>query len=139
MIIGIGNDIVNIDRIKNSIDKFGDRFIDRIFTREERLKADSSSLRVAAYAKRFAAKEAAWKALGDGKRLGIKWTELSVLNTKYGKPILQMTGNAAEILNKLIPLGMVPRLDLSLSDDPPLAQAFVVISADLSEDSTLRR
>ena len=139
MIIGIGNDIVNIDRIKNSIDKFGDRFIDRIFTREERLKADSSSLRVAAYAKRFAAIEAACKALGDGKRLGIKWTELSVLNTKSGKPILLMTGSAAEILNNLTPLGMVPRLDLSLSDDPPMAQAFVVISAELSECTAFRK
>jgi holo-[acyl-carrier protein] synthase len=139
MIIGIGNDIVNIDRIKNSIDKFGDRFIDRIFTHEERLKADASALRAAAYAKRFAAKEAAWKALGDGQRLGIKWTELSVLNAKSGKPILYLTGKAAEILNNLMPLGMVPRLDLSLSDEPPVAQAFVVISAELSEHATLRK
>ena len=139
MIIGIGNDIVNIDRIRNLIDRFGDRFIERIFTCEERLKADSSMLRTAVYAKRFAAKEAAWKALGDGKRLGIKWTELSVLNAKSGKPILRMTGKAAEILNSLMPPGMVPRLDLSLSDEPPVAQAFVVISAKLSEHATLRK
>ena len=77
--------------------------------------------------------------MGDGKRLGIRWTELSVLNAKSGKPILRMTGKAAKILNSLVPPGMVPRLDLSLSDEPPMAQAFVVISAKLNELIVLRK
>ena len=131
MIIGIGSDLVDINRIKNSVDRFGSRFINRIFTREERLKADSSDNRIAIYAKRFAAKEAAWKALGDGYRGGIKWKELAVVNNEHGKPILSFSGSAASILADLTPSGMIPRIDLSLSDEPPLAQALVVISAEL--------
>ena len=130
MIIGIGSDLVDINRIKNSVDRFGNRFINRIFTSEERLKADSSGNRIAIYAKRFAAKEAAWKALGDGYRGGIKWKELAVVNNEYGKPILSFSGGAASILDDLIPSGMIPRIDLSLSDEPPIAQALVVISAE---------
>ena len=91
MIIGIGSDLVNINRIKNSVDRFGNRFINRIFTGEERLKADGSGNRIAVYAKRFAAKEAAWKALGDGYRGGIKWKELAVINNEHGKPILSFS------------------------------------------------
>ena len=82
------------------------------------------------YAGRFAAKEAAWKALGDGYRGGIKWKELAVVNNEYGKPILSFSGSAASILDDLIPSGMIPRIDLSLSDEPPIAQALVVISAE---------
>ena len=130
MIIGIGNDLVDINRIKNSVDRFGNRFINRIFTSEERLKADSSGNRIAIYAKRFAAKEAAWKALGDGYRGGIKWKELAVVNNEYGKPILSFSGSAATILDDLTPPGMISRIDLSLSDEPPIAQALVVISAE---------
>ena len=130
MIIGIGSDLVDINRIKNSVDRFGNRFINRIFTSEERLKADSSGNRIAIYAKRFAAKEAAWKALGDGYRGGIKWKELAVVNNEYGKPILFFSGSAASILDDLTPSGMIPRIDLSLSDEPPIAQALVVISAE---------
>ena len=99
MIIGIGSDLVDINRIKNSVDRFGNRFINRIFTSEERRKADSSGNRIAIYAKRFAAKEAAWKALGDGYRGGIKWKELAVVNNEYGKPILSFSGSAASILD----------------------------------------
>ena len=103
------------------------------------MRADNSTHRIAIYAKRFAAKEAAWKALGDGARLGIKWTELSVLNEENGKPKLVLTGAAEKILKELIPPGMKPRLDLSLSDEPPLAQALVVISADTNENELFRR
>ena len=113
MIIGIGSDVVDINRIKNSVDRFGNRFINRIFTGEERLKADSSGNRIAIYAKRFAAKEAAWKALGDGYRGGIKWKELAVINNEYGKPILSLSGSAASILDGLTPSGMIPKIDLS--------------------------
>ena len=130
MIIGIGSDLVDINRIKNSVDRFGNRFINRIFTGEERLKADSSGNRIAIYAKRFAAKEAAWKALGDGYRGGIKWKELAVINNEYGKPILYLSGSAASILDGLTPSGMIPKIDLSLSDEPPIAHALVVISAE---------
>jgi len=130
MIIGIGSDVVDINRIKNSVDRFGNRFINRIFTGEERLKADSSGNRIAIYAKRFAAKEAAWKALGDGYRGGIKWKELAVTNNEYGKPILSLSGSAASILDGLTPSGMIPKIDLSLSDEPPIAHALVVISAE---------
>ena len=137
MIIGIGSDLVNINRIKNSVDRFGSRFINRIFTREERLKADGSGNRIAVYAKRFAAKEAAWKALGDGYRGGIKWKELAVINNEHGKPILSFSGRAASILDDLTPSGMVPRIDLSLSDEPPIAQALVVISAEPQKNSIL--
>jgi|TARA_B110000444_G_scaffold243878_1_gene262775 holo-[acyl-carrier protein] synthase len=139
MIIGIGSDLVDINRIKKSIDRFGDRFTNRVFTPQERMRADNSTHRIAIYAKRFAAKEAAWKALGDGARLGIKWTELSVLNEENGKPKLVLTGAAEKILKELIPPGMKPRLDLSLSDEPPLAQALVVISADTNENELFRR
>ena len=130
MIIGIGSDLVDINRIKNSVDRFGNRFINRIFTGEERLKADSSGNRIAIYAKRFAAKEAAWKALGDGYRGGIKWKELAVINNEYGKPILIFSGSAASMLDSLTPSGMIPKIDLSLSDEPPIAHALVVISAE---------
>ncbi|MDG2284628.1 MAG: holo-ACP synthase [Alphaproteobacteria bacterium] len=130
MIIGIGNDIVDIDRIARTLERFGERFINRVFTADERDRAEGKPTRAAIYAKRFAAKEAVWKALGEGNRLGVAWRELAVSNVSSGKPLLTLTGAAAQRLASLTPKGMAARLDLSLSDEPPLAQAFVVISAE---------
>ena len=131
MIIGIGNDIVDIGRIARTLDRFGARFINRVFTDEEQARAEGKATRAAIYAKRFAAKEAVWKALGEGSRLGVAWRELSVSNAPSGKPILTLTGIASDRLALLTPQDMTARVHLSLSDEPPLAQAFVVISAEL--------
>jgi holo-[acyl-carrier protein] synthase len=138
MIIGIGNDIVDIDRIARTLDRFGVRFTNRVFTDEEQARAEGKATRAAIYAKRFAAKEAIWKALGEGTRLGVAWRELAVGNAPSGKPTLTLTGVAADRLAWLTPRGMTARVDLSLSDEPPLAQAFVVISAELESQSALR-
>lgn len=138
MIIGIGNDIVDIDRIARTLDRFGARFINRVFTEEEQSRAEGRATRAAIYAKRFAAKEAVWKALGEGSRLGVAWRELAVANEASGKPKLTLSGVAARRLAALTPEGMEPRIDLSLSDEPPLAQAFVVISAEPAAHSALR-
>jgi holo-[acyl-carrier protein] synthase len=139
MIIGIGNDIVDIDRIARTLERFGDRFINRVFTEEEQARAEGKATRAAIYAKRFAAKEAVWKALGEGTRFGVAWRELAVGNEPSGKPRMVLSGVAAERLAWLTPAGMAPRVDLSLSDEPPLAQAFVVISAEPVSQSALRR
>ncbi len=138
MIIGIGNDIVDIDRIARTLDRFGERFINRVFTEEERNRAEGKATWAAIYAKRFAAKEAVWKALGEGPRLGVAWRELAVGNEPSGKPRLTLSGVAAQRLSDLTPAGMEPRIDLSLSDEPPLAQAFVVISAEPPSHAALR-
>ena len=138
MIIGIGNDIVDIDRIARTLDRFGARFINRVFTDEEQARAEGKATRAAIYAKRFAAKEAVWKALGEGSRLGVAWRELSVSNAPSGKPILTLTGIASDRLALLTPQDMTARVHLSLSDEPPLAQAFVVISAELEAFGTSR-
>ena len=130
MIIGIGNDIVDINRIERVLERFGDRFINRVFTAEERERAESKVTRAATYAKRYAAKEAVWKALGEGNRFGVAWRELKVSNAPSGKPMLSLTGAAAERLAWLTPAGMTAQVHLSLSDEPPLAQAFVVISVE---------
>ena len=139
MIIGIGNDIVDINRIERGLERFGDRFINRVFTAEERERAEGKATRAAIYAKRFAAKEAVWKALGEGNRTGVAWRELKISNAPSGKPILSLTGVAAQQLAWLTPAGMTARVDLSLSDERPLAQAFVVISAEPTGLSALRR
>ncbi|MDE0811970.1 MAG: holo-ACP synthase [Alphaproteobacteria bacterium] len=131
MIIGIGNDIVDIGRIARTLDRFGARFINRVFTDEEQARAEGKATRAAIYAKRFAAKEAVWKALGEGSRLGVAWRELRVSNAPSGKPILTLTGVAGDRLALLTPQDMTARVHLSLSDEPPLAQAFVIISAEL--------
>ncbi len=129
MIIGIGSDIVDIRRIERSLEEFGDRFVSRIFTDEERQRAEGLSNPAPSLAKRFAAKEAVWKALGEGPRLGIAWRELRVTNDESGKPFLRLEGRAESRLREITPSGWEPRIDLSLSDEPPYAQAFVVISA----------
>ena len=133
MIIGIGSDLIDIRRIEKTLARFGDRFIDRIFTPVERAKAErrrgAGNAYAATYAKRYAAKEAAAKALGTGFRDGIFWRDLGVVNTPSGKPTVLMTGGAAERLRALTPPGMTAQVDLSLTDEYPIAQAIVIISA----------
>ncbi len=132
MILGIGADLVDIRRIERALDRFGERFLRRVFTEEERARAEGKAGRAAIYAKRFAAKEAVWKALGEGPRPGVAWRDLRVGNAPSGEPVLTLAGAAAARLARLTPEGMAPRIHLSLSDEPPLAQAFVIISADPS-------
>ncbi len=129
MIIGIGTDLVDIRRIEKTIARFGERFLDRIFTPKERARAERRAQRDATYAKRFAAKEACAKALGTGFRRGVFFRDIGVTNLPSGQPTLQLTGGAAKRLSDLTPPGSVCRIDLALTDDWPIAQAFVVISA----------
>jgi holo-[acyl-carrier protein] synthase len=130
MILGVGSDLVDIRRIEKVIERFGDRFLDRIFTETERRRCDRRGLtRIASYARRFAAKEAAAKALGTGFRRSVFWRDLGVVNLPSGQPGMQLTGGALRRLDAITPAGMVARLDLSLTDEPPLAQAVVIISA----------
>ena len=139
MILGIGNDIVSVERIENLLDKFGERFIKKVFTKEERTRSLKKLKPAASLAKRFAAKEAAWKALGDEKQIGINWKDMGVRNNKSGKPFLELTGKAAEQLKKLTPENMVARIDLSLSDELPYAQAFVIISAQNEQNKSRKQ
>jgi len=129
MILGLGNDIVDIPRIERTIDRYGDRFLDRVFTKTERRKSDARVQRAASYAKRFAAKEACSKALGTGLRQGVYWRDMGVVNLASGRPTLRLTGGAAEQLRQITPPGFEARIDLTLTDDYPLAQAIVIISA----------
>ena len=129
MILGLGLDIIDIRRIENTLERFGDRFTHRIFTETERNKADRRRMRAATYAKRFAAKEACSKALGTGFRRGVFWRDLQVTNLPSGKPTMTLTGGAAVRLEELLPDGMTAVIDLSMTDDHPLAQAMVIISA----------
>src|ERR1700745_86079 len=129
MIIGLGNDIVDIRRVERTIERYGDRFLSRIFTENERLKSEPRARRAASYAKRFAAKEACAKALGTGFRQGVFWRDMGVVNLPSGRPTLQLTGGAARALEQLTPEGHEVRIDLSITDDFPTAQAIVIISA----------
>jgi holo-[acyl-carrier protein] synthase len=131
MILGIGNDTVDIRRIEQTIARHGERFISRVFTPLERAKAErrTERLRAATYAKRFAAKEAASKALGTGFRAGVFFRDLGVVNLKSGQPTLQLTGGAAARLAKLVPPGHEARIDLTMTDEYPYASAVVIISA----------
>jgi holo-[acyl-carrier protein] synthase len=130
MILGVGSDLIDIRRIERAIERFGDRFLDRIFTETERRRCDRRGVtRAASYARRFAAKEAAAKALGTGFRKGVFWRDLGVVNLPSGQPGMRLTGGALERLAALTPPGMAARLDVSLTDEPPLAQAVVVITA----------
>jgi holo-[acyl-carrier protein] synthase len=133
MIIGIGSDLIDIRRIAKVIERHGERFLDRIFTEAERAKAErrakSEKMVVATYAKRFAAKEACSKALGTGIRRGVWWRDMGVVNLPGGRPTMELTGGAWERLAVLTPEGHEARIDLSITDDWPLAQAFIVISA----------
>jgi holo-[acyl-carrier protein] synthase len=129
MIIGIGNDIIDIRRVEKTIARYGDRFLNRVFTDIERRKSDARAARAASYAKRFAAKEACSKALGTGFRNGVFWRDMGVVNLASGRPTLELTGGAARVLASIIPEGHSPKIDLTITDDFPLAQAIVIISA----------
>ena len=129
MILGIGSDIIDIRRIERTLERFGSRFTERLFTDVERQKSEARAGRAASYAKRFAAKEACSKALGTGFRAGVFWRDLGVVNLPSGKPTLVLTGNAAARLAAITPPGMRAQIDLSLTDDHPQAHAIVIISA----------
>jgi holo-[acyl-carrier protein] synthase len=129
MIIGIGSDLIDIRRVEKTLERFGERFISRVFTDVERQRSERRAERAASYAKRFAAKEACSKALGSGIRMGVNWREMGVVNLVSGQPTIELTGSAAARLAALTPPGLVPRIDVTITDDYPLAQAFVVISA----------
>ena len=129
MILGIGSDITDIRRIEQVIERHGERFLARIFTDAERARAERRAKRVETYAKRFAAKEACAKALGTGMRSGVWWRDMGVINLRSGRPTMQLTGGAAERLAELTPPGHAARIDLTITDEYPLAQAFVIISA----------
>ena len=135
VILGLGSDLVDIRRIERVIDLYGDRFLDRIFTETERRKCDRRVSRAASYARRFAAKEACAKALGTGFRRGVFWRDLGVENLPSGQPTMRLTGGARLRLDAMTPKGMVARLDLTLTDEPPLAQALVIITALAAEPS----
>jgi holo-[acyl-carrier protein] synthase len=129
VIIGLGSDLSDIRRIQNSLDRFGDRFTERCFTDVERARSDRKPDRAASYAKRFAAKEACAKALGTGIRAGVFWRDMGVVNKPSGQPTMALTGGALERLNAIVPAGHTPVIHLTLTDDHPYAQAFVIIEA----------
>ena len=130
MIIGIGSDLIDIRRVERTIARFGDRFLDRIFTPVEKARSERRQLtRIDSYAKRFAAKEACSKALGTGFRKGVFWRDMGVVNLTGGKPSMALTGGALARLQSLLPSGYEAQIDVSLTDEPPLAQAIVIISA----------
>jgi len=129
MILGIGSDITDARRIAKVIDRHGDRFLDRVFTAIERARADKRRNRVETYAKRFAAKEACAKALGTGIRRGVWWRDMGVVNLLGGRPTMQLTGGAQKRLEAITPAGYEPRIDVTITDEGPMAHAFVVISA----------
>ena len=130
MILGIGSDLIDIRRVEKTIERYGDRFIDRIFTEVERAKAERRANRIDTYAKRFAAKEACAKALGTGLRAGVFWRDMGVVNLPSGRPTMRLTGGALERLQAITPAGCEARIDLTITDEYPMAQAFVIISAE---------
>jgi holo-[acyl-carrier protein] synthase len=129
MIIGLGNDVIDIRRVERTIERYGERFLSRIFTDTERRKSEARAARAASYAKRFAAKEACAKALGTGFRQGVFWRDMGVVNLPSGRPTLELTGGAARALARITPEDHEVRIDLSITDDFPTAQAIVIISA----------
>jgi len=129
MILGLGSDLIDIRRVEESIARFGERFLTRVFTETERAKSDKRANRAASYAKRFAAKEACSKALGTGINRGVYWRDMGVVNLPGGKPTMLLTNGALRRLQEITPQGMTAVIDLSITDDFPLAQAIVIISA----------
>jgi len=129
MILGIGNDLIDIRRVEATLGRYAGRFEHRIFTEIERQKSDRRANRAASYAKRFAAKEACSKALGTGFRRGVFWRDMGVVNLPSGKPTMVLTGGALIRLEEITPAGMTAQIDLTITDDFPLAQAIVIISA----------
>ena len=130
IILGIGSDLIDIRRIEKTIERYGDKFLDRIFTETERRRCDRRTNRTASYARRFAAKEAAAKALGTGFRRGVFWRDLGVVNLPGGQPTMLLTGGALQRLEAMTPAGMAARLSVTITDEPPLAQAVVIITAE---------
>jgi holo-[acyl-carrier protein] synthase len=129
MIIGLGSDLIDIRRVEKTLTRHGERFIERIFTPVERAKSERRAQRAASYAKRFAAKEACAKALGTGLRAGVFWRDMGVVNLSSGKPTMKLTGGAAKRLAEITPSGMRAEIELSITDEYPIAQAVVIISA----------
>jgi holo-[acyl-carrier protein] synthase len=129
MIIGLGNDMIDIRRIEKTLERYGERFTNRVFTAIERRKSDRRAERAASYAKRYAAKEACSKALGTGFSRGVFWRDLGVVNEPSGKPTMVLTGGAGKRLASLVPQGYRPQIHLTITDDFPYAQAFVIIEA----------
>ena len=129
MIVGLGNDLCDISRVQEVLDRYGDRFTHRCFTEIERNKSDRRAQRAASYAKRFAAKEACSKALGTGMSWGVYWRDLGVVNLPSGKPTMKLTNGAARALSRLVPAGHEPHIHLTITDDNGMAQAFVIIEA----------
>lgn len=129
MILGIGSDITDVRRVAEVLERHGERFLDRVFTPVERAKSDRRARRAESYAKRFAAKEACAKALGTGLAQGVFWRDMGVVNLPSGRPTMNLTGGAKARLDALTPAGHEARIDLTITDDGPLAQAFVIISA----------
>lgn len=137
MIIGIGSDLCDIRRIQKTLERFGERFTNRVFTEIERAKSDRRAARAESYARRWAAKEACSKALGTGLKMGVAWREMEVVNLPSGQPTMRLHGGAAERLARMTPQGRICRLHVTMTDDPPYAQAFVVIEALSMEDHAL--
>ena len=136
MILGIGNDLIDIRRIERTLERFGERFVARVFTGVERQKSERRAAPAASYAKRFAAKEACAKALGTGvPRRGVHWRHMGVVNLASGKPTMALSGGAKKRLAEMTPEGMTAQIDVTLTDDYPLAQAIVIISAVPRTDS----
>jgi holo-[acyl-carrier protein] synthase len=129
MILGIGSDLIDITRIERTLDRFGDRFLNRVFTDIERAKSEQRRERAASYAKRYAAKEACSKALGTGFRRGVFWRDMGVINLPSGKPTMELTGGAMARLAAITPPGMRADIQLTLTDEYPMAEAVVIISA----------
>jgi holo-[acyl-carrier protein] synthase len=129
MIIGLGNDLCDVSRMKQVLDRYGSRFTERCFTAIERQKSDGRAQRAQSYARRFAAKEACAKALGTGLSMGVFWRDLGVVNLPSGKPTMELTNGAARVLAWLVPPGHKPHIHVSLTDDGGMAQAFVIIEA----------
>ena len=139
MILGIGTDLANIERIQGTLDRFGDRFLNRVFTETEQRKAESRKDRAGTYAKRWAAKEACSKALGTGFRKGVFWRDMGVVNLASGRPTMVLTGGAKAQLAALVPAGYRPDIHLTITDDFPWAQAIVIISAVPDPDGEYQR
>ncbi len=130
MILGIGSDLIDIRRVERVLERYGERFVARIFTDNERGRAERRRDRVATYAKRYAAKEACAKALGTGMRAGVFWRDMGVVNLRSGRPTMQLTGGALARLQAITPAGCEAHIDLTITDEWPTAQAFVIISAE---------
>jgi holo-[acyl-carrier protein] synthase len=129
MILGVGSDLIDVRRIERTIERHGERFLARIFTAAERAKADGRARRAETYAKRFAAKEACAKALGTGLRAGVFWRDMGIVNLPSGRPTITLTGGALARLKAITPVGFTARIDVTVTDEGPMAQAVVVISA----------